>query len=130
MTTKPHFIISARPRRLRLFRNIRAWLRRQALPDVLPTAPVAAEPEPLVIKAPVEQQAPETTYGNHIKWGPRQVKARRLHKMMSNSIQSLSVRRHAAADLLDHKKKSKVSWTSLGLPQDMSKQLEEILNTK
>ena len=129
MATKPHFILSVRPRRLRMFRNIRAWLRRQALPDVLPTAPVAAEPGPLAIQAPVKQPTPAADYGNHIKWGPRQVEAQRLYRSMRGNG-PLAIRQTYAGYLCDHKKKSKVSWTSLGLPQDTSKQIEDILSAK
>jgi hypothetical protein len=64
------------------------------------------------------------------KDGPRQVEAKRLYATMTNAANKVSVRKSSASELLRHKKSSKVSWTALGLSQDMSKQIEDLLTSK
>lgn len=95
-------------------------------PEKKPTAvaqPAKKPPAPVVASKPV--------HGGPTQDGPRQVEAKRLHLIMTDTRSgSLKVRQDHARQLLAHKKKTKVSWVALGLPQDMSKIIDDLLSQK
>lgn len=89
-----------------------------------PKAKTVAKPEPKAkavskpAKAPVKPKAPvvaEIKAPKAPTSETRDVKARRLWNIANDKKQAESVRKTAAQDLKDFKKKAKVSWEALGL---------------
>ena len=61
------------------------------------------------------------------KGGQRQVIAKRLYETMMGKAFPDATRRQAALDLQAHKKKAKIGWSALSLPESTPKDIEEIL---
>jgi len=88
------------------------------------------QPVAKAVTAPVMSISAPKPQGNHVQYGPRQIKAKALYEGMIDKTKTRSFREMKANHLAEHKKKSKVSWLALGLPQDMSKQIEDLLAAK
>lgn len=82
-----------------------------------------------VIRKLLDGQKPPKLNKSPTRDGPRQKKAKLLYDGMKNANLA-SLRRSFAIELLDHKRNSKISWTYLGLPQDTSKQINEVILDK
>lgn len=91
---------------------------------VVPTPPKPAKPEPKKEEAPVLTPATKT---DMVKLSPRQKDALVLWNRITNTNLPDAVRGKAARELVDLKKKSKVSWGSLNITDAQVKELEEII---
>lgn len=91
---------------------------------VVPTPPQPAKPEPKKEEAPVLTPATKT---DMVKLSPRQKDALVLWNRITNTNLPDATRGKAARELVDLKKKSKVSWGSLNITDAQVKELEEII---
>lgn len=109
---------------------------------VPPTPPAAAQSikpsrkEPPKALTPAKKDIPATPVAKTVapvapvNDGPRQVEAKRLYRYVVDKKASTATRQNAADALLTHKKRCKVSWTALGLPEDMTAQINSLLARK
>lgn len=91
---------------------------------VVPTPPKPVKPEPKKEEAPVLTPATKT---DMVKLSPRQKDALVLWNRITNTNLPDAVRGKAARELVDLKKKSKVSWGSLNITDAQVKELEGII---